>query len=231
MIKIKQFGYSNDNLAYLLYAGTEAVAIDPGCPDEIIKFLKKNNLTLTMILNTHSHYDHTLGNRDLEDKTGVTATKYEDLIDLKVGGNNLDVIHTPGHTVHSVCFKTDNFIVTGDTLFIANIGKCCQDSLMSKYKESIEKLISLPDNLIVYPGHDYAEISFKRAEQAESGNKNIAIFKENYNPPPVCSTIGDEKKINPYFRIKTEEIREFLNDMGKNTSTDFECFRSLRMLY
>ena len=154
MINVKQFRYSSDNLAYILYADSEAVAIDPGCPDEIIAFLRENNLTLTMIINTHSHHDHTLGNRCLEEKTGVTPTEYEELKNLKVGEYDIDVIHTPGHTVDSVCFKTDSFIITGDTLFIANVGNC-PSSMMTAFKDSLDKLLTLPDYLIVYPGHDY----------------------------------------------------------------------------
>lgn len=231
MINIEQFRYSEDNLAYLLYAGSEAVAIDPGCPDEILRYLKKNNLSLKMILNTHSHHDHTLGNSCLEKKTGVVPTSYVDLADLKVDKYDLDVIHTPGHTADSVCFKTDNFVVTGDTLFIGSIGNCHLNSLMSIYKESIGKLISLPNNLIVYPGHDYVDASLKRAVLVEPGNRNIEIFSNNYNPPPVFSTIGDEKKINPYFRVNSVEIIEYLKAKGENTSTKYECFKSFRELF
>ena len=230
MINIKQLRYSKDNLAYILYMGREAAAIDPGCPDEIIDFLKGNNLTLTMILNTHSHYDHTLGNKYLEEKTGLILTEYEYLNNLKVGGYDLDVIHTSGHTADSVCFKTDDFIVTGDTLFIANVGNC-QDSLITIFKDSLKKLLVLPNHLAVYPGHDYTERSLKRAGQIESGNKKITEFNKKYNPPPVFSTIGDEKNINPYLRTNTVEIIKHLNDRGKNTDTDIECFKSFMELY
>ena len=230
MIKIKQFRYSKDNFAYLLYAGNEAVAIDPGCPDDIVKFLKKNNLSLRLILNTHSHYDHTLGNKKLEKKTGVSLTKYEDLSNLKVGGVDIHVIHTPGHTADSVCFQTDNFIVTGDTLFIANVGNC-PDSLLHVFKDSLDKLLLLPDSLIVYPGHDYTERSLKRVQLIESENKDIKLFIKNYNPPPVFTTIGDEKRINPYLRASTNVIKEHLNSKGKSTRTEFDCFISFMELY
>ena len=230
MIKVKQLPYSEDNFAYILYADSEAIVIDPGCPDEIVRFLNKNNLKLTKILNTHSHYDHTLGNKYLEEKTGVVTTVHEELRALKLAGYKIEVIPTPGHTADSVCYKTDTFVITGDTLFIANVGNC-PDSLMSVFKRSLDKLLSLPDNLIVYPGHDYTERSLKRAGQLQPENKNIPNFKKYYDSPPVSTTIGDEKKINPYLRTNIAKIREHLRIRGKNTNSEFECFKSFMELY
>ena len=230
MIKVKQLPYSEDNLAYILYANGDAIAIDPGCPDEIIRFLNKNNLKLTKILNTHSHYDHTLGNNYLEEKTGVITTKHENLSGINLAEYKIEVIQTPGHTTDSVCYKTDTFIITGDTLFIANIGNC-PNSLIPVFKDSLEKLLSLSSHLIVYPGHDYTERSLKRAGEIDLGNKDILKFKNRNNPPPVFSTIGDEKKINPYLRTNIVEIREHLKAKEKNTSSEFECFKSFMELY
>ena len=202
MMNIKQVPYSKDNFAYVIYANKEAIAVDPGCPDKIVDFLEDHGLTLTQIVNTHAHHDHVEGNAELERKAGLKAVSNDVLVDrgyVMVGGFRVDVIPTPGHTIDSVCFKSDSFVVTGDTLFIADVGKC-SESMLPVFRKSLDKLLALPDNLIVYPGHDYIERSLKRAEKLGPYHENIINFRKDYNPPPVCSTIGDEKKINPYFR-------------------------------
>jgi len=233
MLNIKQFLYSKDNFAYIIYSENEAVAIDPGCPNEILSFLNKENLTLKQILNTHTHHDHICGNSELHNKTEIKPLKFKDLMDRKfiyVEKECVEIISTPGHTMDSVCFKTDDFIVTGDTLFIANIGNCFTGKF-SIYRESLDKVLALPDTLIVYPGHDYTERSIKRAKGIETKNEYIVDFWKKYNPPPVVSSIGWEKKINPYLRAHKKEVKRHLADNDKCVKTEFDCFKSFMKMY
>ncbi len=116
-------------------------------------------------------------------------------------------------------------MITGDTLFIANAGNC-PPGLLPTFRESLDRLLSLPDDTVVYPGHDYTEHSLRRAGEIEPGNEAIRRFREAYSPPPVVSTIGDEKKINPYIRTDDPAVIAYLEKRGLPTATPFERFKS-----
>ncbi|MCP4177589.1 MAG: MBL fold metallo-hydrolase [bacterium] len=233
MVRVEQLLYSKDNFAYIVYSNHEAIAIDPGCPDKITAFLKRKKLKLINILNTHSHFDHTGGNNILEEKTDIKLADMQELIKNKhlyVGDARVDIIATPGHTEDSVCIVADNAVITGDTMFIANAGNYIPE-LLKVFKTSLEAIMLLPDNLKVYPGHDYTERAVKRAMEIDPENEDIKFFWDKYDPPPVCSTVGDERKINPYVRTNTPAIKEHLKGLGKDVSSDFECFKSFLELY
>ncbi len=233
MIELLQFRYGQDNLGYLLYAEREALVVDPGDPGLVVEFLKKNQLELKGILNTHSHGDHTSGNRSLERATGAPIWECRELLKkeyIKLESERIDIIPTPGHTEDSLCLLSGRNLLTGDTLFIANVGNC-QAFRMRSFAESLSRLLALPEETRVFPGHDYTERSLKRAMEIEKSNAYIKEFRERYKPPPVAGTIGDEKKINPYLRASEPEVAEHLRLKGKNTANDFECLKSFLELY
>jgi len=233
VLEIHQFRYSTDNLGYIIYSENEAIVVDGGNPNYVKSFLAKNNLNLLLITNTHSHFDHTTGNQSLKAITGVQIEPPEKLIDrkkIRVAGCIAEIIHTPGHTSDSLCIKCEKSLISGDTIFIANIGNCSEGNLKT-FMESLDKLLRLPDETIVYPGHDYTERSIKRALSIEKSNKDIEIFFKTYSPPPIKSTIGTEKKINPYLRASEPEIVKHLQEQNKNTGSRFECFKSFMALY
>ena len=185
----------------------EAVVIDAGWDiDEVIEAANKEKLKITKIILTHYHYDHVQRVNELIDKTNAeiyfheneekflkTAITNNKAIKLKnndiinVGKLKIKIIHTPGHTPGSICLLAENKLLTGDTLFVGAIGRTDLpggDAL--KLFESLQKLKKLDDKTEVYPGHDYGETK--------------------------SSTIGDEKKNNPYFVCRTKE--EFLSILG-----------------
>ena len=107
--------------------------------------------------------------------------------EIKVGNIKIKVMHTPGHTPGAICLLVENKLITGDTLFVNAIGRTdLAGGDAMKLFESLQKLKKLGDDVEVYPGHDYGEIPF--------------------------STIGGEKKTNPYFMCETKE--QFLNLLG-----------------
>lgn len=233
MLRIKQLLYREDNFSYILYNNKNALIIDPGCPEKIMEFVKSNNLNILQIVNTHTHFDHIMGNEVMEKLSSMKVSNMETVIEnrfISMDENKIEVIFTPGHTMDSVCYYSEGLVVTGDTLFIANIGNCFTEKYQV-YKKSLDKLLNLPDNTVVYPGHDYTERSLKRVLTIEPGNKYAQEFWENYNPPPVCSTIKDEKNINPYLRAQTEELKQHLMANDKDVTSDFNCFKSFIELY
>lgn len=224
-MNIIQFRYDSDNLGYLIHDGKEAIAIDPGDPGFLRDYIREEGLHLKEIRNTHSHFDHTLGNRKLAAETGAPIVDSTGADPFSVGEEMIEVILTPGHTRDSVSFRSDGWVITGDTLFIANVGNCLP-GLVRTFRDSLARLIELPEETIIYPGHDYTLRSIRRAQEIEMDNMDIKRFQESYNPPPIVSTIGDEKRINPYLRTDAPAVIAYLEEKSKPTATVFERFQS-----
>ena len=188
---------SMENFSYLIgdEDSKEGAVVDPGWEaGKILDIVKKHGLNVKIILMTHSHYDHSDALKEIADATdaivyvhemeesevkkleisGIKAIKDND--EIKIGKIKIKVIHTPGHSPGSVCFLVDNKLITGDTLFVGNIGRTdLPGGDVKIMTESLKKLKKLDDDIEVYPGHDY-------------GSKK-------------SSTIGHEKKHNFHMRV------------------------------
>ena len=185
----KQFNAGGDrNFSYVVgdELSGETSVIDSGLsPEAVLKFIKENGLRLKYIINTHDHFDHTGGNSLLAKSTGAKIAMHEtarsphdiELKDgdiLKLGSLSMRIIHTPGHTSDSICVLAGKELVTGDTLFVGKVGGTGygQDA-RDEYESLHDKLMKLPPDTRVWPGHDYG-----------------------IHP---SSTIGDELKENPFI--------------------------------
>ena len=230
-LEVKQFKYSSDNLGYLIFSDKHAVAVDGGAVDGILDFLDQNHLQLIYVTNTHSHGDHTRGNRLLLKQTEARFIDCKTLADegLELDSVNIDVYKTPGHTADSVILKVNENLLTGDTLFIAKVGRCFSGDLKSYFK-SVKLILSLPDDCIVYPGHDYVVEYIEFVRDIDPENKYLDEAVSLYNPELVRSTLGFEKKINPYLRINDEEIIRQLKKRGMHAGTEYERWTSLMSL-
>lgn len=176
------------NFSYVIGDETsrEAAVIDPGSPPhEELEFIERNRLQLKFIISTHGHYDHTGGNGFLASRTGAriamhvsTASEHHlPLHDgnlLHVGQVGLRIIHTPGHTLDSICILAGNELMTGDTLFVGKVGGTgFGEDARAEYSSLHDRLMTLPPETRVWPGHDYG-----------------------VRP---SSTIGDELRENPFI--------------------------------
>lgn len=230
MLNIKQFRYGTDNFAYVIYGKKQAMVIDGGAFPEILSFLKTRNLILTLVTNTHSHYDHTSGNDYLLKKSGADYLKPSIILDnhhFVVDGETVLVYRTPGHTDDSVCFHAGNYLVTGDTLFNGTIGNCFSGNLKNFYL-SVKRLMTLPDETIIYAGHDYVPASMAFAHSLEPDNKNIESFIKTYSSlTEIYSTMAQERKINPYLRFNEESIINILRKRNLPHATEWERWSSL----
>lgn len=228
MLSIEQFRCV-DNLSYLIYGKKQAMAIDGVAWQEIIDFLKNNDLTLTIITNTHSHFDHTSGNYELLKSSKARLLKFADLSDnreIQIDGEKVVVLRTPGHTADSVCFYTDKALISGDTLFNGTIGNCFSGDWKSFYF-SIKRLMALPDETIIYAGHDYIQDSLAFAHRLEPENKDIDNFRKFYDYEHVYSTMAEERRINPYLRFNEQSIIKLLKKLGLPCNTEWERWQSL----
>ena len=228
MLKVKQFRYGADNLGYLIYGATGAMAVDGGAADEILSYVDQHHLSLLYVANTHIHQDHTSGNTAL--LTGsraplLTGTELRGGT-IELMGRNIRIFHTPGHTKDSLCFYTGNALISGDTLFNGTIGNCFSGDLEGFYR-SIRKLMELPEGTVVYAGHDYVRDSMAFAKSLEPENQAIGDFLKRYDPKHVFSTLADENKINPYFRFNEPGIVALLLKLSLPRGTEWERWRSL----
>ncbi|MFZ0185137.1 MAG: MBL fold metallo-hydrolase [Nitrosotalea sp.] len=180
----------------------EAVIIDPSWDlDLVIETLERNSLKVKYVINTHHHFDHTIGNDAIvkHTKSKILQHEYSTLKNdirlsnaekIKFGNSELTVIHTPGHSKDSICLVGDGKIFSGDALFVGNCGRVDLPGGSAKelYHSLFDIIYKLDDDLMLYPGH-------------------------NYGTSPN-STIGKEKKTNFVLQPRTEE--EFVNFMGSD---------------
>ncbi len=163
-----------ENFTYILGdpESGEAAVVDPHEEiDSVLAEVATSGLRVAWILNTHGHWDHTLGNGHLARGSGAKILQHEqgpgpahqrlregDV--LHVGRLEFKVLHTPGHSPDSICLIGHGSLFTGDTLFIGECGRVDLKggSPEAMYESLLVKLRSLPDDLEIYPGHDYGTV-------------------------------------------------------------------------
>ncbi|KAH6611089.1 hydroxyacylglutathione hydrolase [Trichoderma cornu-damae] len=209
---------SSNNYAYLVIddKSKDAVIIDPANPPEVAPILKdaisSGRINLTAIVNTHHHWDHAGGNKKLlselgtdnlaiiggKDCEGVTRTpKHEET--FKIGDILVKPVHTPCHTQDSICYymedSTGKAVFTGDTLFISGCGRFFEGNGAEMHEALNNRLGALPDDTVVYPGHEYTKsnVKFTVSVSQTEPIKSLQAFAENNEVTTGKFTIGDEK--------------------------------------
>ncbi len=226
-----------DNYIYLCrYHQNNAFVVDPSESRTILKALEEHGLNLTDVLSTHHHFDHTAGIETLKKNTDCNVIAANKAGILHVANTNIQVIATPGHTQDSVCYyvqpskEHSGILFTGDTLFIGGCGRPieCDASIMWN---SLQEIAALPDDTLVYPGHNYTEENYEFALTIEPNNnlvkKSLQAIKDwqRLGKPTVPSNIGHERATNIFLRADDPKIKTALN---MSNSTDSEVFAELR---
>lgn len=162
-----------DNFSYLIGCPQtrKALVIDPG--DDVAAILtaaENEDLTIVAIVNTHAHGDHTAGNKALKAQTRARIMIHAldaggdpqadahlaDGDEIRVGEISFKIIHTPGHTPGGICLYADGHLFTGDTLFVGDSGRTdLPGGDRPTLGASIRRLMKLPADTVVWPGHDY----------------------------------------------------------------------------
>jgi len=232
----------SDNYAYLLRSEGLTAVIDPPEAAPIVAALEGGRLT--HILNTHHHWDHSGGNRDLKEAYGAEVIGPEKDrsripgIDIGVeqehgwqfGGFKVDVLEVPGHTRGAIAYVIDHAVFTGDTLFVMGCGKLFEGTAQDM-TTSLAKFAALPDDTRVYCGHEYTLTNARFAQSLEPGNAALAARSTDVMAqraafkPTVPSTIGLEKATNPFLRLHSAEIRSAI---GMAHGDDAAVFAEIR---
>jgi len=194
MIFRQLFDGASGTYSYLLASrrGGEALIIDPVLEkvERYLKLMEELDLRLVKAVDTHLHADHITGLGALRDRTQCITVMGEqskvDVVSMRVGegdrlgieGLSLDVLYTPGHTDDSYSFTMGDRVFTGDTLLIRGSGRTdFQNGSSEAQYESLQRLMRLPEEMLVFPAHDY------------KGD--------------TVSTIGEEKRFNPRLQVKS----------------------------
>ena len=249
-MKIEIIPCLNDNYSYLIYdenSNTVAI-IDPSEFFACDKIINQNYNKLDFIFNTHHHYDHVGGNKDLKIKYNSIVVGFEEdknripgidkvLKDkqvFKIGDLSFTTIFIPGHTSGHIAFysEKEKVIFTGDTLFSLGCGRVFEGTYKQMFN-SLNKLKNLPKDTRIYCGHEY---TYNNLEFCMKFNPNNIFLKSKKDAielnlknkkPTIPSTIGDEIKTNIFFRFNDPDVKKAIN--SKNSS-ELEIFTKLRDL-
>lgn len=210
--------------------GVCAVVDPQGDPQRYVEQVENNAMVVGAIIETHVQADHVSGARELSLLTGAplyygpgaeVAYDYQPLQDgqvIEVGNRRIKVIHTPGHTPEHVCLLVDDwFVLTGDTLFVGDVGRVDLalddaapqeiESRADRLHHSLQRLLELPDWVEVYPGH-YAGSVCGRGMDGKT-----------------ISTIGRERRENPALQLTPAAFVDFQVENVPPLPPDFRAIK------
>lgn len=241
----------SDNFSYLIHDKDTSIAalVDPAEPHKLLDLAKKLKANVTTSLTTHHHWDHAGGNIELtelvpqieiigsayESADGVT-TRLESGVSYQINGSSLTVstLRTPCHTMGHLCFVTDTTrkaVFTGDTLFVGGCGKFFEGAASDMQESLNSTLASLDDDTFVFCGHEYTVSNLLFAADVEPNNEFVheklrwAKKQVSSGRPTVPSTIGDEKRFNPFMRTAVGELGEKVGVMDGNPVAVMKALR------
>ncbi|RPG97619.1 MAG: hydroxyacylglutathione hydrolase [Candidatus Pelagibacter sp. TMED239] len=225
-----------DNYSYLIIdkSNNSACVVDPSEAKPIINFVEKENINLKYILNTHHHFDHVGGNKNLKKKYNSVVIGYKDdanripEIDILLEDNQIwkadnfeaKIMHIPGHTTGHICyhFFKEKLIFTGDTLFSLGCGKLFEGTYQDMFS-SLKKIKKLSQDTKIYCGHEYTLQNSKFCIEYDPENtklkSKITEIKKKLenNLPTIPSTLKDENECNIFLRAKDVESFSKLRDL------------------
>lgn len=215
-----------DNYAYLIQSGDVTAIIDPGETAPIIDVLDNQGLSLDYILNTHHHGDHVAGNKALLKRYGaklVAPAKEVSKIrgvDIELserdvfefGDTQAHILETSGHTLGGICiyFEEDKVLFSGDTLFSLGCGRLFEGTAEDMFR-SFEKLNALPDDTLVYPGHEYTQSNAAFCLHVDPENEALQARSQEIDDirsrgvPTIPVSLGVEKVTNPFLKAKSAD--------------------------
>ena len=233
----------SDNYAYLVIdeSTKQAGVVDCAEAEPVVRTARAHGVQLVAILPTHHHLDHVGGNEDLlkllplevygyagqaQRIPGCTREVHEGET-IRIGNLTARIIFIPAHTTGHIAyyFEGEQAVFTGDTLFAGGCGRLFEgDAAMMR--QSLAKLLALPDETQVYFGHEYTEKNLRFALTLEPGNAALcakhawAVEQGRQQQPTTPTTIGSERDTNPFFRWNSPELRATLHRQFPDLALD-----------
>lgn len=245
---IEQIPVLSDNYVWLIHEPEAAVTgvVDPAVAEPVLARLEAKDWKLDWILSTHHHADHTGGNLDLKRATGcrIAGPKKDESripgIDLgllegdtfELGNARAEILETPGHTSGHISywFADAKALFCADTLFSLGCGRLFEGTPALMWR-SLQKFSKLPDDAVVYCGHEYTQSNARFALTVDPDNPALQERAQEVERlradgrPTVPSTLGAERHANPFLRPDAASIRRTL---GMENASDVEVFAEIR---
>ena len=235
-MKIEIIKCLQDNYAYIIIDETNglSIVIDPSESKPIIDYVEKNKLNLKFVLNTHHHFDHVGGNKELKKKYNLKVIGFEGdknripeiditLSDKEIWKNKnfeAKIYHIPGHTSGHICyhFFKQNILFTGDTLFSLGCGRIFEGTYKEMFS-SLQLIKSLPLDTKIYCGHEYTLknsdfcINYDKENSTLKDKIKLIKNKLDNNLPTIPTTIKEELECNIFLRAKDVKSFSKLRDL------------------
>lgn len=238
-----------DNYAYVVHAegAEECVVVDPSEEAPVSEFVERLGLRLVAILNTHHHRDHVGGNSALIERWGPLPVyghrsdadripgfthPLDDGDTFEITGLPFGVLHVPGHTRGAITYVSDGRAFTGDTLFAGGCGRLFEGTALELYTSLNERLRRLPEETLLYFGHEYTAANLRFAAHLEPDNQDVqdkqALVAElrAQGRATTPTTLVDELCTNPFLRCERPELARAMGLAPG--SAPAEVFRLLR---
>jgi hydroxyacylglutathione hydrolase len=249
--------YRNFNYLVACPETGDALAVDPLDYEKCLAAAERNGWSITQVLNTHEHGDHTGGNKAIVAATGAKVIAHEDAagripnMDIGVGAGyvvkvgrcvELECLDTPGHTMSHICLlsRTDEpGLFSGDTLFNAGAGNCHNGGHPEELYETFQQQLDrLDPQTRIYPGHDYLinnlEFTLDREPDNAAARALLDTCRDQDPGNALITTLADEREINTFFRLDSASViarlQEDFPDIGDqpDARTVFLKLRELR---
>ena len=239
----------NDNYIWCLRNQSHCAVVDPGDAAPVLAYCQDNQLTLSAIIITHHHWDHTggidalltafpdipiYGPQNTEIKQITVRLSQGDDIELAQLGVKFSVLEVPGHTLDHIAYYGDTGLFCGDTLFSTGCGRLFEGTPQQMF-QSLAKLTALPTDTEVYCTHEYTLANIAFAEAVEPNNQALIDYKQwaneqrEKNIPTLPSNIMRELTVNPFLRCHSKELVTNVNqNMGATLTSEQAIFASLR---
>lgn len=236
-----------DNYIWVVPAPGALAIVDPGDAGPVIDFLEDRGIVPSALLITHHHYDHIDGIDGLLARYPMPvygpASGRIPAVDRPVADGDtvevspelhLRVLEVPGHTRDHIAYYGGGMLFCGDTLFAGGCGRVFDGNVRDLYR-SLSRLAALPDETRIFCAHEYTLANLGFAERVEPGNTDLARRIEAcremraHGRPTLPSTIGMEKRTNPFLRCDSPAIRESAERFcDRRLTTPEEVFTAVR---
>jgi hydroxyacylglutathione hydrolase len=250
-MKIEALSAFSDNYIWMIHDDAQALVVDPGDAAPVLGALRDRGLKLSGILLTHHHPDHVGGVQDLRGvlEGSVHGPAEESMpqpcVPLREGdqvhwrGARFDVLDVPGHTAGHIAYvgtlpdQADPVLLCGDTLFSAGCGRLFEGT-PAQMASSLDKLAQLPESTQVCCAHEYTLSNLRFAAAVEPANDDVARHTRHCQQtreagrPTLPSTIGLERRINPFLRCTEPAVKAAVAARCESVSTPVDVLAALR---